>query len=188
MNNPSYIDSLSVSCARPSAALDFWKYPFRSSTKNSDPAAAQVIYPSACSARNVPLVPPSHPSRISGKTGSGAPSPKTYVLLKIAATVHPTHAAKIVVHTYSPIVNPTILPASPSASISITLIAMDTKTSGSTIHFNARIKTSPNKPIHCIVTAFAPVLSSHCDRPIPKHRPITAPAMTKLTGYFSIKA
>ena len=65
----------------------------------------------------------------------------------------PIIAAQNVVNMYKPIVFPTNFPALPKLNISKTEIAIETKTRGSTMHFNARMNRSPTRPIHRIAVA-----------------------------------
>lgn len=80
----------------------------------------------------------------------------------------PIIAAHNVVNRYKPIVLPTNFPALPKLNISITEIAIDTKTRGSTMHFNARMNRSPTRPIHRMAVDLL-TGSSGCqnDNPIP---------------------
>jgi len=89
-------------------------------------------------------------------------------------------AAQSVVKTYSPIVDPTSLPALPNDSMSITEMAIDTKTRGRTIHFKARMNKSPTRPTHRIAVALL-VGSSGCQN----DNPTPIPIPFKI-GYFTI--
>lgn len=84
---------------------------------------------------------------------------------------------------------PTIVPVSPSDSMSMILMATETKTIGRTIHLMARRNRTPIKPIHCsaidLESSSSGVEGTHCARPMPRHTPMKAPPRTKEVGYLS---
>ena len=96
----------------------------------------------------------------------------------------PISAAQSVVKRYNPIVDPTSLPALPNDNMSITEIAIDTNTSGRTIHFKARINKSPTRPTQRMAVALD-AGSSGCqnDNATPIPIPFNGKVIVQHKGY-----